>query len=160
MLALGYTDSVMETQFRFSLVARRLLQQECAFEAVEFGFIPSFARGVCMGQRFREHREPCLWLLYGSMCFGKQCQKLWSKSFCSRSTKGPQALVHLLDACLRLSLVCQQRPAAQYITKRDPVWKSLLRGEPNGGFCTFLGNTHLPAELMEHGSNAQGIIEA
>ena len=93
------------------------------------------------------------------MGFGEECPKIRYLYLCSRGTPGCQALMHLLDACLRLSLM-RERPAAQYSTKRDPVWKSLLRGEPNGGFGTFLGNTHLTAELMDHGSKAQGIMEA
>ena len=60
---------------------------------------------------------------------------------------------------LRLSLV-RQRPAAQDRTVRHPVRKSLFRGEADGGFGTLLGRTPLTAELMEHGSPAQGKTQA
>src|SRR6266478_7792786 len=72
---------------------------------------------------------------------------------------GYQALVHLLDAFLRLSLL-RQRPATQESTTRPPDGKSLFRGKADGGFCTILGNTHLAAELMETGSGNQGKTQA
>src|SRR6266568_4532066 len=35
-------------------------------------------------------------------------------------------------------------------------WNPLFRGEADSGFSTLLGGTHVTAELMEHGSHAQG----
>src|SRR5262249_46358254 len=51
-------------------------------------------------------------------------------------------------------------PAVQHRTERPPVRKSLFRGEDDGGVRALLGGTTLPAELMEHSSQAQGISQA
>src|SRR5262249_8295352 len=72
---------------------------------------------------------------------------------------GSQALRDLLAPFLPLSLV-RQRPVAEHSTARPPERKPLFRGEDDGRFSTFLGATHLAAELMEHGSKAQGISQA
>src|SRR5437867_9179214 len=68
---------------------------------------------------------------------------------------GYQALVHLLDPFLSLSLV-RERPAVQDRTIRSPVRETLFRGKTDGGFGTLVGSTHLTAELMEGGSSTQG----
>src|SRR6266481_4296174 len=73
---------------------------------------------------------------------------------------GSQALVHLLDPFLRLSLLLHQRPATEDRTERPPVRKALFCGEADGGFGTLLGGTSLAAELIEPGSHAQGKTEA
>src|SRR5215471_20782774 len=65
----------------------------------------------------------------------------------------------LRDAFLRLSLV-RQRPATQDRTECHPLRKSLLHGEADGGFCAFLGSTHLATQLMEQGSSRQGVAQA
>src|SRR5262245_46595343 len=62
-LVLGDADGMLEAGFGFSLIVRRLLQQEFAFEAVEFGFIPAFSWCVDKCQGFHEYRQSCLWLL-------------------------------------------------------------------------------------------------
>jgi hypothetical protein len=72
---------------------------------------------------------------------------------------GYQALGHLLDSFLRLSLL-RERPAAQKRTERYPVRETLLRGKTDGGFSTLLGSTHLAAALMEEGSSTQGRTQA
>jgi hypothetical protein len=48
------------------------LQQKCAFEAMEFSFIEALPGFVYECQRFREYRQPCLWLSHGSMNFGEK----------------------------------------------------------------------------------------
>src|SRR5215475_3588326 len=73
---------------------------------------------------------------------------------------GCQALVHLLDAFLRLSCLLRQCPATQESTTRPPDGKSLCCGEAHGGFGTLLGGMPLAAYLMEHGSKAQDKIQA
>src|SRR4029453_2420985 len=72
---------------------------------------------------------------------------------------GSQALMHLLDPFLSLSLL-RQCPAAQYSTERHPERKSLFHGETDRGFGTLLGSTPLAAELMEHGSKGQDKTQA
>src|SRR5215475_2859270 len=72
---------------------------------------------------------------------------------------GLQALRDLLVPFLHLSLV-RQRPAAEHSTARPPERKPLFRGEEDGRFSTFLGATHLAAELMEHGRKDQSITQA
>src|SRR6516165_4394393 len=66
---------------------------------------------------------------------------------------------NLLDPFLRLSLLCQC-PAPQKRTDRHLVRKSLLHVKADGGCGTFLGRTHLTAELMEQGSPAQDKTQA
>jgi hypothetical protein len=68
---------------------------------------------------------------------------------------GAQMVIDLLDAFLRLSLLCQ-RPAVQHRTHRDPERKSLVCGAPEGGSSPRLRQTHLATELMEDGSMRQG----
>src|SRR5262249_37529094 len=77
----------------------------------------------------------------------------------SRSTKRSQALLDLLDPCLRLSLLCQ-RPATQDRTPHPPGRKALVRGEAHGGFGALLGGIPLATEVMDDGSTAQGMPEA
>jgi hypothetical protein len=43
-------------------MVRRLLQEKCAFEAIQLWLPHAFTRGVHERQRFREHREPGFWL--------------------------------------------------------------------------------------------------
>ena len=43
MLVLGDSEGLVEAGFGFCLVVRRLLQQEFAFEAMEFWFQPAFS---------------------------------------------------------------------------------------------------------------------
>ena len=66
----------MEAVLRFSLIIRRLSQEEFAFEAIEFWFIPAFSCGVHDCQCFRERCESCLWLSYRSMYFGEERRKI------------------------------------------------------------------------------------
>src|SRR5262245_8325980 len=148
----------METRFRLSLIARRLLQQEFTLQAIYLCFIMSFSSFVYKGQRFRERCESCLWLSHASICLGEQRQKIRSPFLCSCGTPGCQALVELLNPFLRLSLL-RQRPAVQERTGCHPGWKSLFRGETDSGFRSLLGRTHLPTELMEKGSKAQDITQ-
>src|SRR5262249_6765378 len=101
-----------------------------------------------------------LWLSHGSICLGEECEKIRSRCLSSCSLKDAQALGELLDPFLRLSLVRQQRPAAQYSTECLPLRKSLFRGKAYGGVGALLGSTPLTAELMEYGSQAQGISQA
>src|SRR5262247_2876996 len=110
-------------------------------------------------QRFRKRCETCLWLSHVSMGFGEQRQKMWSSYRCSCGMIGLQALGHLRNAFLRLSLLCQ-RPAAHDSTMRYPERKFLFLGEKNHCVSSFLGETHLAAELMEHGSVSQGKTQA
>src|SRR5438445_65876 len=93
------------------------------------------------------------------MCLSEKRKVIRLIYLCSCGTKGSQALLDLLDPFPGLSLLCQC-PAAQNSTHRPPVRKSLVRGKADGGFCTILGETYLAAELMDHGSNAQGKTEA
>src|SRR4030095_8195651 len=93
------------------------------------------------------------------MCFGEKRQKMWSSYRCSCGMIGLQALGHLRNAFLRLSLLCQ-RPAAHDSTMRYPERKSLFLGEDDGGFGAFLRAMHLAAILMAHSSPAQGKTEA
>ena len=67
---------VMEAALGFSLIVYMLLQQECAFEAIEFWFVPTFSCGVHERQRFGEHCESCLRLSHDSMGFGEKRQKV------------------------------------------------------------------------------------
>src|SRR5215510_6799480 len=70
-----------------------------------------------------------------------------------------QDLGELLDAFLRLSLVCQ-RPAVQHRTNRPKLRESMFLCEIDCGFGAFLGAMYLPTQLMEHSSTAQGKNEA
>src|SRR5215471_3478529 len=85
-----------------------LLQQECALDAIEFWFVPSFSCYVYSCQRFCERRESCLWLSEGPMGCGEQRQKIGPTGLCSRGANCAQALGELLDACLRLSCLLHQ----------------------------------------------------
>jgi hypothetical protein len=76
LLVLGYPDGVLETDFGFCGIACRLLEEECAFETVQFGFVPSFTRFVHDRQRFRERCESYLWLSEEPMGFGEKRQKI------------------------------------------------------------------------------------
>src|SRR5262245_19463602 len=107
-----------------------------------------------MRQRFCEYRKPCLWLSHGAICLSEERQEILSSYLCSRGTIGSQALVYLLDPCLRLSLL-RQRPATQHSTDRHPVGKSPFLGEADGGFGVLLGDTCLATVLMEHSSKTQ-----
>ena len=69
---------VMEAALGFSLMISMLLQQECAFEAIEFWFVPPFSCGVHECQRFREHREPCRCFSLDVMGFGEEGEKIRS----------------------------------------------------------------------------------
>src|SRR6516165_8077573 len=122
------------------------------------GFVPAFASGVHECQRFCEHRESCLWLSHSAMGFGKERQKIRSCDLCTCGTIGYQALVHLLDPCLRLPLV-HERPAAYNSTFRRQVRKTLFLRKADEGFVILLGSTPLAAELMDHGSKVQGITQ-
>ena len=77
----------------------------------------------------------------------------------SYATQGYQALVHLLDTFLRLSLLCQH-PTVLERSDHHHVRKALFRAKTDGGFGTFLDSTHLAAVLMECRRNAQGITQA
>src|SRR5712691_4508201 len=72
---------------------------------------------------------------------------------------GYQALVHLLDPFLRLSLLCQ-RPATQDRTERQQERKSLFLREDNHSFGVLLGATLLAAELMEYSRTTQSKSQA
>src|SRR5262245_43464005 len=61
---------------------------------------------------------------------------------------GSQALLHLPDPFLDLSLV-DQCPATQETTDRHPERKSLFFGEENDGFGALLDGTYLATELMQ-----------
>src|SRR5262245_61623147 len=93
------------------------------------------------------------------MGFCEERKKIRSCYFCSCRTPGCQALGDLLYPFLHVSLMCQC-PATQERTERSPVRKSLFLGEADGRFGALLGRTHLTTELMEHGSQAQGISQA
>src|SRR5215510_955400 len=112
-----------------------------------------------MCQCFREHRETCVWFPCGPICFSEKRQKIGAIGLYCRGTKGAQALVHLLDPFLRLSLLCQ-RPAVQNSTVRRPERKSLFRSEMHGGCGTLQCDPPLATALMKHGSPAQGKTEA
>src|SRR5215472_43051 len=105
----------MEAVLRFRGIVRSLLQEECAFEAIQLWCVPAFTSGVHKRQRFHKRRQSCFWLSHGSMC-----------------------------------------PSEQDRTVRFPEQKSLFHSEAHGGFGALLGDTSLAAELMEHGSPAQG----
>src|SRR5215467_12434017 len=122
---------------------------------MEFGFVPAFTSGVYEYQRFRECRQSFRWLSHRPLCFCEERQKTWLHCYCSCGTVGSQALGHLLDTFLHLSLVCPC-PAAHESTDRHPVGKSLFLRQTESGFSTFLGHTHLAAERMEHSRKSQG----
>ena len=147
---------VMKAALSFSLMVRRLLQQECAFKAIQFWFVPTFTSGVYERQRFGEYRETCLWLSHCSICFGEQRQKIGPIELCARRTQGAQALGELLDPFLRLSLV-RQGPAAQESTDCLPLRKSLVRGKADGASARSWVKQYLAAERMEDGRKHQGV---
>src|SRR5262249_32467342 len=118
------------------------------FEAMYLCFIISFPSVFSVHQRFGECCESCLWLPYGSICFGEKRQKMRSPHLCPCRTQGDQALIDLLDSFLHLSLVCQC-PATHERTDRSPERKSLCRSKSNDGVRTFLGCLPLLAVLME-----------
>src|SRR5215470_11990596 len=72
---------------------------------------------------------------------------------------GSQALGHLLDTFLHLSLL-YQCPATQDNTTRPPLRKPLFRGKADGGFGAFLGDTHLATELMQFRHPTEGDTQA
>src|SRR2546427_3772148 len=115
----------MEAGFCVSLIVRRVLQEQFAFEPMQLWCVVTFSSGVHECQRFRERRQSCRWLCYDSTCLGEKRQKMRSLYLCSRGTKGSQALAELLDPFLSLSLVCQ-RPAVQDRTDCHPLRKSLF----------------------------------
>src|SRR4029450_3308122 len=93
------------------------------------------------------------------MSVGEQPQKTRRQQLCCGGTPGCHALVDLLDPFLSLSLV-RKCPAAQNSTVCHPERKSLFRGKADGGFSTFLGETHLTTELMVHSSTGQDQTQA
>src|SRR6266851_3203098 len=92
----------MEAALGFSVIVRRLLQEECAFEAMQLRLVPAFTSGVYECQCFGEHYQPCLWLSYGSMCLSEERQTIRSQLLCSCGTPSHHTLVDLLDPFLRL----------------------------------------------------------
>ena len=78
LLALSNVQGVVEAVLRCRGIVRSLLQEEFTFEAMNFGFVPSFTSGVHERQRFCERREPCLWLPEVSMGFCQECEPIWS----------------------------------------------------------------------------------
>src|SRR5262245_42072496 len=76
LLALGYGNGLLEAALRFSLIVRRLLQEEYPLQAIEFGFAPPLSRFVHDRQCFRERCESCLCLPDNTMCFGEEPQKI------------------------------------------------------------------------------------
>src|SRR5438067_13769935 len=93
---------------------------------MKLGLVPPFSCCVGKCQCFCEYRQSSLWLSQGSMCFCEERQIRRSCDLCSCGTIRRQALSDLLDAFLRLSLVCQ-RPGTHERTDRHPVGKSLFR---------------------------------
>src|SRR5215813_13668661 len=93
------------------------------------------------------------------MDVSEECQKIRSCYLCSCGTIVHHTLGDLLNAFLRLSLVCQ-RPAAQDTTHCPPMWEALFCSEVDGGFGAFLGAMRLATELMEYGSHNQGKTQA
>src|SRR5262249_28191105 len=81
-------------------------------------------------------------------------QVIRSQVLCPCGTPSPQALLHLPDPFLDLSLA-HQCPATQERTHCHPERKSLFRGEDTGGFRPLLSRPHLAAELMEQRGTAQ-----
>src|SRR5215510_14411830 len=132
-----------------------LLQQECAFEAIQLWLVPAFSRFVYKCQRFCEHCQSCLWLSHGSVYFGEKRQKIGLIYHCSRGTKGSQALGELLDPFLGLSCLLRQSPATHERTSRYPLRKSLFRGKSDRRCSAFLDSTPLTTELMEQGRMTQ-----
>src|SRR5215471_3073312 len=126
---------------------------------MQLWLVRAFTSGVHECQHFRECRQSFRWLSHRPLCFCEERQKTWLHCHCSCGTVGSQALGHLLDTFLHLSLVCQC-PAAHESTDRHPVGKSLFHGKGHGGFSAFLGATRLTTERMEHGSSTQGKTEA
>src|SRR5215470_17020001 len=109
----------MEAILRFSLIGCILLEKEFTLQTIQFRLVPPFSPCVYKCQRFCEHRESCLWLSHGSMCFGEERQKIRSQYLCSGSMPSHHTLVELLDPFLALSLECQC-PAVQRRTVCDP----------------------------------------
>src|SRR5262245_10567608 len=97
----------MKTRFCFSGIVQRLLEQEYTFEAIAFGFVPPCSSFIHDRQCFREHCEPCLWLPYGSLCFGEEREPIRSEYLCPCRRIGSDALLELLDPFLPLPLVRQ-----------------------------------------------------
>ena len=74
-------------------------------EAMDLGLVPTLTSVVYERQRFREYREPCLWLSHGPIGLGEECQKIRPHSLCSCGLPGRQALGDLLDPLSGLSLL-------------------------------------------------------
>src|SRR5215467_2091437 len=72
---------------------------------------------------------------------------------------GSQALVHLLDPFLRLSLV-RECPATYDRTDCHPIRKTLFLRKAHRGFGAFLGPTRLATELMAYRRTTQGKVQA
>src|SRR5712691_2889307 len=125
---------------------------------MEFGFAPSFIGCIHERQRFRKHRQSCLWLSYGSICLGKECEVIRSQYLCSRGTPGCQALGHLFDAFLRLSLL-RQCPATHDRTDCHLVGETLFLRKADEGFGVLLGATRLTTELMAQSCTTQDITQ-
>src|SRR5713226_3032049 len=90
---------------------------------------------------------------------GQQGKVIGPCQFCPCCSVSSQALVYLGNSLLSLSLP-NQRPAPKDSPMRQPVGKSLLSTEGNRSLGPLLGRLSLPAELVEHGSEAQGKSQA
>src|SRR5215510_7253904 len=62
LLVLGYADGVLKTGFGFSLMIRSLLQEEFAFEALEFCVVEMLSRLFDGSQRFTHYGESFVYL--------------------------------------------------------------------------------------------------
>src|SRR6266700_7052339 len=72
---------------------------------------------------------------------------------------GSQALVHLLDPFLRLSLV-RECPATHDRTDCHPIRETLFLRQAHRGFGAFLVPTRLATELMAYRRTTHGKVQA
>ena len=98
MLRTCHLQGFAETRFSLDLIIHRLLEQECAFEAVYLGLIPTVPGGSRERQCFREQCESCFWLPEDLICLGEECKPIRSKDLgthLARDTLLPQSLAEM-----------------------------------------------------------------
>src|SRR6266851_9140634 len=75
LLGMRHVEGLLEAGLRFRVVVRRLLQQQHAFEPIQFWVVPAVTGGLCKRQCFREYRESFLWFSHGVICLSEEREK-------------------------------------------------------------------------------------
>src|SRR5467141_563728 len=140
----------------------RVPQESLPFEPIELGFPAALSCVMCHRQGFDQEGKALLDLIYLRMSLGEQGQTIRPKHPCPCGAPDLQALPHLGDpllplslSCLRLTSLLGQRPPAKDRPLREQDRKPVLGREGYPCLCPLLRHTLFPAELMEPGRKAQ-----